>query len=126
MNTKKNGIKNSQKNKDELNTFKNNLPFYLMTLVTNNGERKQIKIYQNSDPFQLSYNFCKDNNLDFESMKCVKKNIKEILQKFNEDDHYIKVDEEYYEDENENEDEEDYKKRINFKEGKKNKNKKLN
>ena len=97
-----------------------------MTLETNNGERKQIKIYQNSDPFELSYNFCKDNNLDFESMKCVKKNIKEILQKFNEDDHYIKVDEEYYEDENENEDEEDYKKRINFKEGKKNKNKKLN
>jgi len=50
----------------------------------------------------------------------VKKNIKEIIKKFDEDEHYIIVDEENYEDENEDE----YKKRINFKEGKKNKNKK--
>ena len=49
----------------------------------------------------------------------VKKNIKEIIKKFDEDEHYIIVDEENYEDENEDE----YKKRINFKEGKKNKNK---
>ena len=126
MNTKKNEIKNSQKNKDELNTYKNNLPFYLMTLETNNGEHKQIKIYQNSDPFELSYNFCKDNNLDFESMKYLKKNIKEIVKKFKEDEHYIMADEEYYEDENEDEDEDEYKKGINFKEGENNKNKKLN
>ena len=110
MNDEKTDIKNSQKKKEELNTYKNNKPFYLMTLETSNGEIKQIKIYQNSDPFELSYNFCKDNNLDFESMKYVKKNIKEIVKKFNEDEHYIMVDEEYYEDE--------YQKRINFKEGK--------
>ena len=122
MNTEKTEIKSRQEKKDELNTYKNNRPFYLMTLETNNGEYKQIKIYQNSDPFEISYNFCKDNNLDFESMKYVKKKIKEIIKKFNEDEHYIIVDEENYEDENEDEDE--YKKRINLKEGKKNKNKK--
>ena len=116
MNSEKNEIKNSQKKKEELSTYKNNKPFYLMTLETNNGEIKQIKINQTSDPFELSYNFCKDNNLDFESMKYVKKNIKKILKKFNEDEHYIIVDEEYYEGE--------YQKRINFKEGKKNKKKK--
>ena len=124
MITEKNEIKNSHKKEDKLNTYKNNRPFYLMTLETNNGERKQIKIYQNSDPFELSYNFCKDNNLDFESMKYLKKNIKEIVKKFKEDEHYIMADEEYYEDENEDEDE--YKKGINFKEGENNKNKKLN
>ena len=122
MNTEKTEIKNDQEKKDELNIYKNNRPFYLMTLETNNDELKQIKIYQNSDPFELSYNFCKDNNLDFESMKYVKKTIKEIIKRFNEDEHYIVVDEENYEDENEDEDE--HKKRINFKEGKKNKNKK--
>ena len=120
MIAEKTEIKNSHKKKDELNACKNNSPFYLMTLETNNGERKQIKIYQNSDPFELSYNFCKDNNLDFESMKYVKKNIKEIIKKFNEEEHYIMVNEEYYEDENEDA----YKKSLNCKEGKKNKNKK--
>jgi hypothetical protein len=117
-----NNVKNSQNSKEETNKYKK--PFYLMTLEDNNGECKQIKIYQNSDPFELSYNFCKENNLDFESMKYVKKNIKEIIKKFNEDEHYIMVEEEYYEDEDEDEDEDEYKKKINNNELKNNKNKK--
>ena len=118
-----NGIKfQTVKDESNVNKNKNNMPFYLMTLEDNNGECKQIKIYQNSDPFELSYNFCKENNLDFESMKYVKKNIKEIIKKFNEDEHYIMVEEEYYEDEDEDEDE--YKKKINNNELKNNKNKK--
>ena len=88
-----NNVKNSQNSKEETNKYKK--PFYLMTLEDNNGECKQIKIYQDSDPFELSYNFCKENNLDFESMKYVKKNIKEIIKKFNKDDQYIMVEEEY-------------------------------
>jgi len=103
MDNKKAEIKNNQNKTDELNEYKNNRPFYLMTLETNNGECKQIKIYKNSDPFELAYNFCKDNNLDFESMKYVKKNIKEIVKKFNEDDHYMTIGEEYYDDEYEDE-----------------------
>ena len=119
-----NDEKQIQELKDESNKYKNNMPFYLLTLEVNNGESKQIKIYPNSDPFELSYNFCKENNLDFESMKYVKKNIKEIVKKFNKDDRYIMVEEEYYEAENEDEDEDEYKKNINHNEGKNSKNKK--
>ena len=57
-------------------------PFYLMTLEDNFGEYKQIKIYENSDPFEISYNFCKENNLDYESMKYITKNIKETIKRF--------------------------------------------
>ena len=72
-----------------LNKYSNNykeMPFYLMTLEDNFGECKQIKIYQDSDPFELSYNFCKENNLDFESMKYIKKNIKEIIKRFSDNE----------------------------------------
>ena len=61
---------------------KNTAPFFLMTLEDNNGECKQIKIYENSNPSELAYNFCKENNLDYSSMKYIKKNIKEIQKKF--------------------------------------------
>ena len=98
-----------------LNKYSNNykeMPFYLMTLEDNLGECKQIKIYQNSDPFELSFNFCKENNLDFESMKYIKKNIKEIIKRFsdnekkesnfiNSDSIYELVDEENFDDESE-------------------------
>ena len=61
----KNNIKeNFQKNLSN-NNFKLK-PFYLMTLEDNDGDTKQIKIYKNSDPYELAYNFCKENNLDFE------------------------------------------------------------
>ena len=50
-----------------------------MTLEDGNGETQQIKIYKNSDPYELAYNFCKENNLDFESMKYIKRNIKILL-----------------------------------------------
>ena len=80
---------NDLKENTLLNKYSNNfkeMPFYLMTLEDNYGECKQIKIYQNSDPFELSYNFCKENNLDFESMKYIKKNIKEIIKRFSDTD----------------------------------------
>ena len=59
-------------------------PFFLMTLEDNFGKCKQIKIYQNSNPSELAFNFCKENNLDFSSMKYIKANIKSIVKKFKE------------------------------------------
>ena len=59
-------------------------PFFLMTLEDNLGKCQQIKIYQNSNPSELAFNFCKENNLDFSSMKYIKANIKAIIRKFNE------------------------------------------
>ena len=59
-------------------------PFFLMTLEDNLGKCQQIKIYQNSNPSELAFNFCKENNLDFSSMKYIKANIKAIIRKFND------------------------------------------
>ena len=60
------------------------MPFFLMTLEDNNGQCQQIKIYKDSDPSELAFNFCKENNLDFSSMKFIKKNVKKIIKKFDE------------------------------------------
>ena len=57
--------------------------FFLMTLEDDNGQNKQIKIYKDSDPFELAFNFCKINNLDASSMKYIKTNIKQIKNQFN-------------------------------------------
>ena len=79
--------KKNKKRKDFSNNYNQEsqtLPFYLMTLEVNNEENKQIKIYQNSDAFELAFNFCKENNLDSESMKYILKKIEEIIKKFNE------------------------------------------
>ena len=80
-------FKSKEKNQNsffdnKLSQNSSQMPFYLMTLEDNDGKCKQIKIYQNSDPFELSYNFCKENNLDFESMKYITKNIKETIKRF--------------------------------------------
>ena len=71
----------SLKNK---NPKKKQQPFFLMTLEDDLGKCKQIKIYQNSNPSELAFNFCKENNLDFSSMKYIKSNIKSIVKKFND------------------------------------------
>ena len=64
------------------NSPKNTLSFFLMTLEDNNGECKQIKIFEDSDPSELAFYFCKENNLDYSSMKYIESNIEEILNKF--------------------------------------------
>ena len=52
--------------------------FYLITLEDNNGEHQQIRIFKNSDPSEIAFNFCKENNLDFKSMKYIKKIYKKL------------------------------------------------
>ena len=84
----KNILKENFPHNRAINSFKLK-PFYLMTLEDNDGDTKQIKIYKNSDPYELAYNFCKENNLDFESMKYIKRNIKNIIKKFEEKDFYF-------------------------------------
>ena len=56
--------------------------FYVMTLQTDNGEKHEIKIYENSNASELAFNFCKNYNLDFSTMKYLKKFIKQIIQQF--------------------------------------------
>ena len=57
-------------------------PFYLMTLEDDKGVFRYIKIYKNSNPSEIAFNFCKQNNLDFNFMKYIKKNIKSIIKNF--------------------------------------------
>ena len=81
-NNKKNlNKKNSEEGKDS--------QFYLITLEDNNGEHQQIRIFKNSDPSEIAFNFCKENNLDFKSMKYIKKNIQKIIEQFDEPNHKL-------------------------------------
>ena len=64
--------------KDELK----DIQFYLITLEDNRGENQQLKIFKDSDADEIAFNFCKENNLDYKSMKYIKKIIKKILEKF--------------------------------------------
>ena len=63
--------------------------FYLITLEDSNGEHKQIRVFKNSDPAEIAFNFCKENNLDFKSMKYIKKNIQKIIEQFDEPNHKL-------------------------------------
>ena len=63
--------------------------FYLITLEDSNGEHQQIRIFKNSDPSEIAFNFCKENNLDFKSMKYIKKNIEKIIKQFDEPNHKL-------------------------------------
>ena len=69
-------------NKNVGNLNEEGLFFYIMTLQTDNGEQHQIKIYENSNASELAFNFCKIYNLDFPTMKYLKKCIKQIVQQF--------------------------------------------
>ena len=73
--------KNSEEGKDT--------QFYLITLEDNNGENQQIRIFKNSDPSEIAFNFCKENNLDFKLIKYIKKNIQKIIEQFDEPNHKL-------------------------------------
>ena len=53
-----------------------------MTLQAD-GQRHQIKVFENSNASELAFNFCKTYNLDFPTMKYLKKCIKQIILHFN-------------------------------------------
>ena len=74
----------SDKDENSLNASSDNQPFFIMTLEFEKGKQKKIKIFPNSDPTELSFNFCKENNLDFVSMKYLTNEIQSLLNKYNE------------------------------------------
>ena len=91
-----NSMKNSNNNNNEINENNNinleerkDTQFYLITLEDSNGEHQQIRIFKNSDPSEIAFNFCKDNNLDFKSMKYIQKNIEKIIKQFDEPNHKL-------------------------------------
>ena len=64
------------------NNSEEDIYFYIMTLQAD-GQRHQIKIFENSNASELAFNFCKTYNLDFQTMKYLKKCIKQIILHFN-------------------------------------------
>ena len=74
--------KKNKENKKSKENSEEDIYFYIMTLQAD-GQRHQIKIFENSNASELAFNFCKTYNLDFQTMKYLKKAIKQILLHFN-------------------------------------------
>lgn len=55
-------------------------PLYIMTVELEKGKSESIKIYPESKPEELSYDFCKRFNLDFASLVHLTNQIKSLLQ----------------------------------------------
>ena len=73
--------KNQPEKKNEGTSSEDDIYFYIMTLQAD-GERHQIKIFKNSNASELAFNFCKTYNMDFQTMKYLKKCIKKIILNF--------------------------------------------
>ena len=73
--------KNQSDKKKEGTSSEEDIYFYIMTLQAD-GERYQIKIFKNSNASELAFNFCKEYNMDFQTMKYLKKCIKKIILNF--------------------------------------------
>ena len=73
--------KNQSEKKNEGTSSEDDIYFYIMTLQAD-GERHQIKIFKHSNASELAFNFCKTYNMDFQTMKYLKKCIKKIILNF--------------------------------------------
>ena len=66
-------ITNSNNNSDLLfHSIDNSKSFYSIILENKEGDKREIRIFNNSDPLELAFNFCKENNLDCNYMKFLK------------------------------------------------------
>ena len=57
-------------------------PIYLINFEIGNNSKAQLSIYIDSKPDELAYNFCKENNLDFESLQIISNKIKSLLDNY--------------------------------------------
>jgi hypothetical protein len=58
-------------------------PIYVMTVELEEGSSQSIKIYADSTPEELAFEFCKKNNLDINAMKYLTEQIKNLLEELN-------------------------------------------
>ena len=63
----------------ETENCKQQEPIFVMTLELDEGNPKQIQIFSDSKPGELAFQFCKDNNLDFESLEQLKIQIENLM-----------------------------------------------
>jgi hypothetical protein len=57
-------------------------PYALLNLEIEKGVVKQLKLYKNSNPEEVAYNFCQENNIDFSLMAQIKNEIESLNQKY--------------------------------------------
>ena len=65
--------------KNSLKPIELNEPIYRMTIESEKGTKEVINIYPNSKPEEIAYNFCKDNNLDFQTLELMINQIKKLM-----------------------------------------------
>ena len=65
--------------KNSLKPIELNEPIYRMTIESEKGTKEVINIYPNSKPEEIAYNFCKDNNLDFQTLELMINQIKKLI-----------------------------------------------
>jgi hypothetical protein len=58
-------------------------PIYIMTLEVDQGKSESIKIYSNSNPYELAFNFCKQYNLEFNALNYLSTEIEKLILKYN-------------------------------------------
>ena len=57
-------------------------PIAILNLEIEKDVVKQIKLYKNSNPEEVSFAFCKDNNLDFLYMNRIKNEVESLMQNY--------------------------------------------
>lgn len=67
-------------------------PIYIMTVELEEGKSQSIKIYSNSTPSELAFEFCKQNNLDINAMNYLSEQIKMLLEELNNNQRYTEKD----------------------------------
>ena len=66
--------------KNQLSFNQNNKELTTLYIQLGENEKKTIKIYNDSNPEQIAYDFCIKNNLDFESLQQITFQIKQAIQ----------------------------------------------
>ena len=58
---------------------KSEIPPFIMTVDIDQGKSEKLKIYYESNPDELAYDFCKRNNLDYNAMIYLTEEIKNVI-----------------------------------------------
>ena len=61
-----------------VNSIDNFKSYYSIILENKEGDNKEIRIFNNSDPLELAFNFCKENDLDCNYMKFLRTIIQKL------------------------------------------------
>lgn len=71
----------NEENNDENYDNSNDEPIYIMTLELERGKSEKLKIFAESDPYELAVEFCRTNNLDQDAVKYLAGEIEKLINK---------------------------------------------